>query len=90
MRRSKVHPLRPAGYAPRAGSRPRPARESFAQPGDVFGAVLATRKAAVRLEARVLSGEALGGEVLLVGGAPRVPDQDPARGGWSCAEWLGG
>jgi hypothetical protein len=33
---------------------------------------------AVRLEIRVLSGEALGGEVLLVGGAPRVPDQDPA------------
>src|SRR5512142_3104950 len=28
----------------------------------------------------VLFGDALGGKVLLVGGAPRVPDQDPARG----------
>ena len=33
---------------------------------------------AVRLEVQVLSGEALGGEVLLAGRAPRVPDQDPA------------
>jgi len=33
---------------------------------------------AVRLEIRVLFGGALGGEVLLVGGVPRVPDQDPA------------
>ena len=42
---------------------------------------------AVRLEVRVLSGEALGGELLLVGGAPRVPIKIPPEGMIMCGAY---
>ena len=45
------------------------------------------RKAVVRLEVRVLFAEALGGELLLVGGAPRVPIKIPPEGMVICGAY---
>ena len=55
-----------------------PCRVSARELAEAFTPTM--RRAGERSGSRsgVLFGEALGGEVLLVGGAPRVPDQDPA------------